>query len=88
MATCLLLSTLAPDVQQAIVWQSCLDMHSRDADDAAYAQDTAAALRLTCRTLRAAVDANVRQLTMRAVTSLSIERAMERFPGAQEASLL
>ena len=55
----LLLCTLMSDVLQAIVRLSCDGMHSKNTDAAASAQDTATALRLTCRTLRAAVDATV-----------------------------
>jgi hypothetical protein len=79
--TGLLLSTLLPDAQQAIIRVSCDGMHSADADAAASAQDAATALRLTCRTLRAAVDATVRQLGMRVISSRDIESAAARFPG-------
>lgn len=77
----LLLCTLMPDVLQAIVMRSCDGMHSEDTHAAASAQDTAAALRLTCRTLRAAINNAVKQLTMRATSSEDINQAAKRFPG-------
>jgi hypothetical protein len=77
----LLLCSLVPDVLQAIVMRSCGGMHSEDTDVAASAGDTAAALRLTCRTLRAAVNHAVKQLTMRATSSEDINQAAKRFPG-------
>jgi hypothetical protein len=79
-----LLGTLLPELQRAIVERSCSDMHNGgDADAAAYAQDTAAALRLACRALRAAVDATIRHMDMRATTAAEVQRASERFPGTQ-----
>ena len=78
----LLLCTLTPDVLQAIVRLSCDGMHSEDTDAAASAEDTAAALRLTCRTLRATVNGVVKQLTMRITSSEDIIEASRRFPGA------
>lgn len=45
------------------------------------AEDTAAALRLTCRTLRAAVNGAVKQLTMRAASSEDINQAASRCTG-------
>jgi hypothetical protein len=81
----LLLCSLLPDVLHAIVRLNCSDMHSTDADAAASAQDTATALRLTCRTLRAAVDTNVAQLDIRASSSADIEQAAALFPGLQHA---
>jgi hypothetical protein len=77
----LLLCSLVSDVLQAIVIRSCDGMHSEDTDAAASAEDTAAALRLTCRTLRAAVNHAVKQLTMRATSSEDINQAAKRFPG-------
>jgi hypothetical protein len=81
----LLLCTLVPDVLQAIVRLSCDGMHNEDKDAAASAQDTAAALRLTCRTLRAAVNHVVEQLTMRVTSSEDISEATKRFPGVHAA---
>lgn len=78
----LLLCTLVPDVLQAIVRLSCDGMHSEDAGAAACAEDTAAALRLTCRTLRLAVNGVVKQLTMRVILPEDINEASRRFPGA------
>ena len=77
----LLLCTLVPDVLHTIVRLSCNGMHSEDTDAAASAEDTAAALRLTCRTLRAAVNGVVKQLTMRVTSSEDINEASRRFPG-------
>ena len=71
----LLLCTLVPDVLQAIVRLSCNGMHSEDADVAASAENTAAALRLTCRTLRIAVNGVVKQLTMRVISPEDINKA-------------
>ena len=85
MTSTLLLTSLLPDVLHAIVRLSCSDMHSTDADAAAAAQDTATALRLTCRTLRAAVDATVAQLDIRASSSADIAQAAALFPGLQHA---
>ena len=81
----LLLCSLLPDVLHAIVRLSCSDMHSTHADAAAAAQDTATALRLTCRTLRAGVDATVAQVDIRASSSADIEQAAALFPGLQHA---
>lgn len=81
----LLLCTLTPDVLQAIVRRSCDGMHSEDDAAAASAQDTAMALRLTCRTLRATVDGDVKQLTMRATSSEDIKQASKLFPGVHAA---
>ena len=81
----LLLCTLVPDVLQAIVRLGCDGLHSEDADVAASAQDTAAAMRLTCRSLKAAIDGGVKQLTIRAVSSEDIRQAARRFPGVQSA---
>jgi hypothetical protein len=78
----LLLCTLVPDVLQAIVRLSCDGMHSEDTATAASAEDTAAALRLTCRTLRATVDGDIKQLTMRATSPEDIDEASRRFHGA------
>jgi hypothetical protein len=77
----LLLRTLVPDMLQAIIRLSCDGIHSEDTDAAASAQDTAAALRLTCRTLRAAVNRIVKQLTMRVTSLGDISKATKRFPG-------
>ena len=85
MTSPLLLSTLLPDVLHAIVRLSCSDMHSKEADAAAAAQDTATALRLTCRTLKAAVDATVAQLDIRASSSADLAQAAALFPGLQHA---
>jgi hypothetical protein len=81
----LMLCSLPPDVLHVIVRLSCSDMHSKDATAAAAAQDTATALRLTCRTLRAAVDATVAQLDIRASCSADIAQAAALFPGLQHA---
>jgi hypothetical protein len=81
----LMLCSLPPDVLNVLVRLSCSDMHSQDADAAAAAQDTATALRLTCRTLRAAVDTTVAQLDIRASSSADIEQAAALFPGLQHA---
>jgi hypothetical protein len=83
----LMLCTLLPDVLHAIVRLSCSDMHNKDTDAAAAAQDTATALRLTCRTLRAAVDATVAQLDIRASCSADIAQAAALFPGLQHRML-
>ena len=88
MTSTLLLTSLLPDVLHAIVRLSCSDMHSKDATAASAAQDTATALRLTCRTLRAAVDATVADLTcldIRASSSVDIAQAAALFPGLQHA---
>ena len=85
MTPTLLLCSLQPDVLHAIVRLSCSDMHSKAADAAAAAQDAATALRLTCRTLRAAVDATVAQLDIRASSSVDIAQAAALFPGLQRA---
>jgi hypothetical protein len=77
----LLLCSLVPDVLQAIVMRSCGGMHSKDTDATASAGDTAAAMRLTCRTLRTAVNHAVKQLIMRATSSEDINQAAKRFPG-------
>ena len=77
----LLLCSLVPDVLQAIVRLSCDGMHSEDTDAAASAQDTAAALRLTCRVLRAAVNRVVKQLNIRVTSSEDISEAAKHFPG-------
>ena len=77
----LLLCTLLPDVLQAIVRLSCGGMHSEDMDAAASAQDTAAALRLTSRTLRATVNSIVKQLSMRANSSKDIHQAAKQLSG-------
>jgi outer membrane receptor for ferrienterochelin and colicin len=84
----LLLCTLLPDVLHAIVRLSCSDMHSKDIDAAAAAQDTATALRLTCRTLRAAVDATVAQLDIRASSSADLTKAVTLFPGVQLTTMI
>ena len=81
----LLLCMLTPDVLQAIVRRSFDGMHSEDDAAAASAQDTAIALRLTCRTLRATVDGNIKQLTMRATSSEDIKQAAKLFPGVHAA---
>jgi hypothetical protein len=67
----------------AIVRLSCSDMHSTDADAAASAQDTATALRLSCCTLKAAVDATVAQMDIRASSSAELAQAAALFPGLQ-----
>ena len=81
----LMLCSLPPDVLHAIFRLSCSEMHSTDADAAAAAQDTATALRLTCRTLRAAVDATVAQVDIRASSSAHIAQAAAQFPGLPHA---
>ena len=81
----LLLCMLTPDVLQAIVRRSCDGMHSKDDAAAASAQDTAMALRLTCRTLRAAVDGDIKQLTMRATSSENVKQAARLLPGVHAA---
>jgi hypothetical protein len=81
----LLLCALTPDLLQAIVRRSCDGMHSEDDAAAASAEDTAMALRLTCRTLRATVDGDIKQLTMRATTSEDIKQAAKLFPGVHTA---
>ena len=81
----LLHCSLLPDVLHCIVRLSCDGMHSTDADAAAAAQDTAIALRLTCRTLRAVVDATVAQLDIRASSSADMKQAAAHFPGLQHA---
>ena len=85
MTSPLLLCSLLPDVLRAIVKLGCSDLHSTDADAAASAQDTATALRLTCRTLKAAVDATVAQLDIRASSSADLTQAAALFPGLQQA---
>jgi hypothetical protein len=81
----LLLCTLTPDVLHLVVKRSCDGMHSEDDAAAASAQDTAMALRLTCRTLRATVDGDIKQLTMRATSSEDIKQAAKLFPGVHAA---
>jgi hypothetical protein len=86
MARQLMLCSLPPDVLHVIVRLSCSDMHSKAADAAAAAQDTATALRLTCRTLKAAVDTTVAELVcldIRASSSVDIAQAAALFPGLQ-----
>jgi hypothetical protein len=56
-------------------------MHSEDTDAAASAQDTAAALRLTRRTLNAAVNTIVKQLSLRATSPEEVNQATKQFPG-------
>jgi hypothetical protein len=85
MTSPLLLTTLVPDALHAIVRLSFSDMHSEDANAAASAQDAATALRLTCRTLKAAVDATLEQLDIRASCSADIAQAAALFPGVQHA---
>ena len=85
MARQLMLCSLPPDVLHVIVRLNCSDMHSTDSDAAAAAQDAATALRLTCRTLRAPVDATVAQLDIRASSSADLAQAAARFPGLQHA---
>jgi hypothetical protein len=85
MAHQLMLCSLPTDVLHAIVRLSCSDMHSTDADAAAAAQDTATALRLTCRTLRAAVNATVAQPDIRASSSADLAQAAAHFPGSAHA---
>jgi hypothetical protein len=83
-----MLCSLPPDVLHVIVRLSCSDMHSKVADAAAAAQDTATALRLSCRTLKAAVDATVAELTcldIRASSSADIAQAAALFSGLQRA---
>ena len=86
----LMLCSLPPDVLHVIGRLSCSDKHSKDATAASAAQDTAAALRLTCRTLRAAVDATVADVTcldIRASSSVDIAQAAALSPGLQHLML-